>query len=180
MKDTFDIYEYKDSLKSKLREQSLTGLDASTKVIAFLRDSIYPKLNDDEMDKFVIEMGDHLDLTVPSYRLPEGAGPRQKVVALDDLTFELLDSMFDGIKPGIGGLQFPTNTDASSMVGDEEDLERWKIETKSNYGNVNIKLDVEASAPWDKVKVLDDKFIDDKNRYIDGKAQALKQYSSRD
>ena len=55
MKDNFDLYEYKDQLKSKLREQSLSGIDASNKVIAYLRDSIYPKLNDEQMDSFVID-----------------------------------------------------------------------------------------------------------------------------
>mgnify|MGYP003684146265 FL=1 len=174
MNDNFDLYEYKDQLKSKLREQSLTGRDASTKVIAFLRDSIYPKLDDAGMDEFIIDMCEHMDVEPPAYRLGEGSGPRQKVVSLDDLTFDLLDSMFDDITPGIGGLRFPTNTDASTMVGDEDSLEQWKLETKSKYGNVNMKIDVEASAPWDKVKVLDDKFIEDKNRYIDGKAAALK------
>ena len=174
MKDNFDIYEYRDQLKSKQIKETLTGMDASNKIIAYLRDNIYPKLDDDGMDEFVIEMCNHFDVEPPNYRLPEGTGPRQKVVALDDLDFDLLDSMFDDITPGIGGLQFPTNTDASTMVGDEDSLEQWKLETKSNYGNVNLKLDVEASAPWDKVKVLDDKFIADRERYIDGKARALK------
>ncbi len=186
MKDTFDIHEYNNTLRSKLQvEQELTGVDASTKVISFLRKSIYPKLNDQEMDKFIIEMGDHMDLEVPSYRLgevdlDEDVLPKQTTIALDDLTFDLLDNMFDNIKPGIGGLQFPTSTDASFMVGDIDDLERWKVDTRAKYGNVNIRLDVEASAPYNKVKVLDDGFLNDRDRYIDGKAQALKGYSSKD
>ena len=175
MKDTFDIYEYKDSLKSKLRENSLTGLDASTKVIAFLRNSIYPKLNDDEMDKFVIEMGDHLDLTVPSYRLPEGEDeviegelPRQLTTSLDDLTYDIIDDMFDG------SVNMPNPDDSSMQVQDDEDLSNWKVRTKSRYGNINLRLDSEASSPWERIKVLDDEFIKDKNTYIDNKAQALK------
>ena len=175
MKDTFDIYEYKDSLKSKLRENSLTGQEASTKVIAFLRDSIYPKLNDDEMDKFVIEMGDHLDLTVPSYRLPEGEDeviegelPRQLTTSLDDLTYDIIDDMFDG------SVMAPNPDDSNMQIQDDEDLSSWKIRTKSRYGNINLRLDSEASSPWERIKVLDDRFIDDKNTYIDNKAQALK------
>ena len=175
MNDNFDLYEYQDTLKSKLREQSLTGLDASTKVIAFLRDSIYPKLNDDEMDKFVIEMGDHLDLTVPSYRLPEGEdevieheAPHQLTISLDDITYDIIDDMFGG------RVNMPNPDDSSMQVTDDEDLSNWKIRTKSRYGNVIIRLDSEASSPWERIKVLDDKFIDDKNTYIDNKAQALK------
>ncbi len=180
MKDNFDLYEYRDQLRSNQIKETLSGRDASTKVIAYLRDSIYPKLDDKGMDEFIVDMGDHLDLEVPNYRLPEGTGPRQTTIALDDLTFDLLDSMFDDIKPGIGGLSFPTNTDASFLVGDDDDLERWKVDTKAKYGNVNIRLDVETAQPWDKIKVLDDKFIADRDRYIDGKAAALKQYSSKD
>ena len=52
MQDNFDLYEYKNTL----REQSLSGVDASTKVLEFLRSKIYPKLNDDEMDTVRIEM----------------------------------------------------------------------------------------------------------------------------
>ena len=174
MEDNFDIYEYRDQLRSQQIKEALTGMDASNKVIMYLRDKIYPKLDDKGMDEFVIEMCNHFDVEPPSYRLDEGSGPRQKVISLDDLTFDLLDSMFDDITPGMGGVQFPTNTDASTMVGDEDSLEQWKLETKSKYGNVNIKIDVEASAPWDKVKVLDDKFIEDKKSYIQGKGRALK------
>ena len=60
------------------------------------------------------------------------------------------------------------------QVQDDEDLSSWKIRTKSRYGNINLRLDSEASSPWERIKVLDDKFIDDKNTYIDNKAQALK------
>ena len=175
MKDTFDIYEYKDSLKSKLRENSLTGRDASTKVIAYLRDSIYPKLNDEELNTFTIDIADHLDLTVPAYRLPEGEdevieheAPHQLTIALDDITYDIIDDMFDG------SVNMPNPDDSSMQVQDDEDLSNWKIRTKSRYGNVNIRLDMDSSSPWEKVKILDDKFIDDKNTYIDNKAQALK------
>ena len=64
MQDDFNLYEWKDTL----RKQSINGLDASTKVIEFLRSKIYPKLSDDEMDKFIIAIADHLSLDVPSYR----------------------------------------------------------------------------------------------------------------
>ena len=81
MKDDFDIYEWKDTL----REQSLSGLDATTKVIEYLRSKIYPKLSDDEMDKFIIALADHLSLDVPSYRLDEQTG---QTIKIEDLTFD--------------------------------------------------------------------------------------------
>ena len=176
MKDTFDIYEYKDSLKSKLRENSLTGQEASTKVIAFLRDSIYPKLNDDELNTFTIDIADHLDLTVPAYRLPEGEDdeldeevlPKQLTISLDDLDYQTIEDMFGG------KVSVPNPDDSNMQVQDDEDLSNWKVRTKSRYGNVNIRLDSESASPWTRVTVLDDQFIQDRNTYIDNKAQALK------
>lgn len=47
------------------------GIVAANATIKFLREKIYPKLNDSDMDKFVVEMCDHLDATPPSYRLNE-------------------------------------------------------------------------------------------------------------
>ena len=175
MEDGFNIYEWKDTIRTKIQEQSLTGRQASTRVIEFLRSNIYPKLNDEELNTFTIDIADHLDLTVPAYRLPEsedevieGELPRQLTTSLDDLTYDIIDDMFDG------RANFPNPDDSSMQVQDDEDLSNWKVRTKSRYGNVNIRLDSEASSPWERIKVLDDKFIDDKNSYIDSKAQALK------
>jgi len=175
MKDDFDLHEWKDTIRTKIQEQSLTGRQASTRVIEFLRSNIYPKLNDEELNTFTIDIADHLDLTVPAYRLPEsedevieGELPRQLTTSLDDLTYDIIDDMFDG------SANFPNADDSSMRVQDDEDLSNWKVRTKSRYGNVIIRLDSEASSPWERIKVLDDKFIDDKNSYIDSKAQALK------
>ena len=176
MEDNFDLHEWKNQLTSKLRENSLTGRDASTKVIAFLRDSIYPKLDDAGMDEFVIDIADHLDLTVPAYRLPESTDeeldeevlPRQLTISLDDLDYQTIEDMFDG------EVSAPNPDDSSMQIQDDEDLSNWKVRTKSRYGNINLRLDSESASPWERIKVLDDKFIDDKNTYIDNKAQALK------
>ena len=175
MQDDFDLHEWKDTIRTKIQEQSLTGRQASTRVIEFLRSNIYPKLNDEELNTFTIDIADHLDLTVPAYRLPEGEDeviegelPRQQTIALDDLSYDIIDDMFGG------RANFPNADDSSMQVTDDEDLSSWKIRTKSRYGNVIIRLDSEASSPWERIKVLDDKFIDDKNTYIDNKAQALK------
>ena len=176
MEDGFNIYEWKDTIRTKIQEQSLTGRQASTRVIEFLRSNIYPKLNDEELNTFTIDIADHLDLTVPAYRLPEGEDeeldeevlPRQLTTSLDDLTYQTIEDMFDG------EANFPNADDSSMQVQDDEDLSNWKVRTKSRYGNVNIRLDSESASPWERVKILDDKFIDDKNTYIDNKAQALK------
>ena len=176
MEDGFNIYEWKDTIRTKIQEQSLTGRQASTRVIEFLRSNIYPKLNDEELNTFTIDIADHLDLTVPAYRLPEGEDdeldeevlPRQLTISLDDLDYQTIEDMFDG------EVMVPNNDDSNTQVQDDEDLSNWKVRTKSRYGNVNLRLDSESASPWTRVTILDDKFIDDKNTYIDNKAQALK------
>ena len=158
MQDDFDLYEWKDTL----REQSLNGLDASTKVIEFLRSKIYPKLSDDEMDKFIIAIADHLSLDVPSYRLDEQT---VQTIKLDDLTFDQL-----GPKP-MFGFDAQNNDDSSTKLHNDDDLERWKDRVKSKYGNVDLKIDLDAS---DEIQVVDKKFQDDKEQRTAGKGRALK------
>ena len=158
MQDDFNLYEWKDTL----REQSINGLDASTKVIEFLRSKIYPKLSDDEMDKFIIAIADHLSLDVPSYRLDEQT---VQTIKLDDLTFDQL-----GPKP-MFGFDAQNNDDSSTKLHNDDDLERWKDSVKSKYGNVDLKIDLDAS---DEIQVMDKQFQDDKESYIQGKGRALK------
>lgn len=182
MEDNFDLHEWKDQLQSKLRENTLTGLDASTKVISFLRDSIYPKLDDDQLNDFIVHMCDHLDVEPPAYRLNskklkeelDSALPRQLTVKLDDLGIDLIDKMFGG------KVNMPNTNDTSTQVMDHVDLNRWKTRTREKYGNINLRLDGEASSPFDRIIVLDDKFRADKDDYIKRKSQALKGYSSKD
>ena len=165
MKDNFDIYEYRDQLKSKQIKETLTGMDASNKIIAYLRDNIYPKLDDDGMDEFVIEMCNHFDVEPPNYRLPEGTDPRQKVVALDDLTFDQL-----GPKP-MFGFDAQNNDDSSSVLHNDDDLKRWKDGIMSKYGNVDVLINLDAS---DEIQVMDKQFQDDKESYTQRKGRALK------
>ena len=171
MDDNFDLYEYKDQLKSKLREQSLTGRDASTKVIAFLRDSIYPKLDGAGMDEFIIDMCEHMDVEPPAYRLDE-----EYTTSIDKQTIKIKDLSFDllGKKP-MFGFDAQNNDDSSSKLHNQDDLDRWKDGVMSKYGNVDVKIDLDAS---DEIQVMDKQFQDDKNRYIDGKAAALKDWGT--
>lgn len=103
--------------------------------------------------------------------LNEGPGPRQKVISLQDLSFDLLLSMF-GKKP-MFGFSIPNPDDSSTQASDQESLDNWKRDIEKRYGNVNIKIDVEASSPWEKIQVLDDKFRADKKSYTAGKASWL-------
>ena len=101
----------------------------------------------------------------------EGPGKRQKVVDINSIKLDLLLSMF-GEKP-MFGFNLPNPDDSYRSVRDVDDLESWKAETAEKYGNVNIKIDVEASSPWEKIQILDNKFRADKKSYTAGKAAWL-------
>ena len=106
--------------------------------------------------------------------LNEGPGPRQKVLNINDLTFDLIKSMFPDIGQGYGkSVAFPNPDDSSHSVSSEQDLESWKAETTKRYGDINIKIDTEADKWWDKIQILDDKFRVDKEKYTAGKAAWL-------
>lgn len=103
--------------------------------------------------------------------MEEGIGPKQATMKLDQLTFNVVKSMFGEIP--MFGLGFPNADDSYRSVFDADDLEDWKARIRDRFGNVNIRIDVEAASKWDRVKILDDKFIDDKKSYIDRKGRAL-------
>ena len=93
--------------------------------------------------------------------------PRQKTVDLKSLTFDLLASMM-----GEPPFRLPNPDDSSSSIFNDTQLGYWKARMEKRYGNPNIRIDSEAGY-WEKVKVLDDKFISDKDRYTAGKAAWL-------
>ena len=106
--------------------------------------------------------------------MEEGIGPKQATMKLDQLTFNVVKGMFGKIP--MFGISFPNPDDSTRQVMSGDDLESWKESIKDRYGNVSIRIDVEAANRWDRIKILDDKFIDDKKSYIDRKGRALDQW----
>lgn len=100
--------------------------------------------------------------------LSEETQPRQKTVSLEELTFDLLLSMF-GKTPAFG-FQLPLPEDATLSVFNEDGLEEYKNAVKKKYGNVNFKIDTEAAFSFESIKILDDKFIADKKAKTDSKS----------
>lgn len=107
-------------------------------------------------------------------KIEEGMGPKQATMKLDQLTFNVVKSMFGEIP--MFGLSFPNPDDSYRSVFNGDDLEDWKARIRDRFGNVNIRIDVEAASKWDRVQILDDKFRGDKEDYIKGKAAALDQW----
>ena len=73
---------------------------------------------------------------------------------------------------------FPNPNDASSVIGDMESLEDWKDQTKRRFGNVKIILNPDAKESWEKVKIEDDKFSQDKQDADSAKMDMLKQWGT--
>ena len=88
-------------------------------------------------------------------------------VDLEGLTWDVLTSTFGEVP--MFGFHLPNPDDSSRMANREDALEDWKKGIMKKYGNVNVKIDTEAAAPFERIKILDDKFISDKNRSISNK-----------
>ena len=120
------------------------------------------------------KIGSELEAGVEGDRVEEGPGRRQATMKLDQLTFNVVKGMFGEIP--MFGIAFPNADDSYRSVFNGNDLEDWKSRIKDRFGNVNIRIDTEADSKWEQIKILDDKFIDSKKSYIDGKGATLDQW----
>ena len=121
---------------------------------------------------------------------------KQKELTLDQLKFDDLVKMFrvkdyfndlhfnrmqpDG-KEGPyyrDGLSFPNPNDTSSIVADMKSLENWKEKTKRRFGNIKIILDPDAEEHWEKIKIEDNKFSQDKKDSDQAKMDTLKSWGT--
>ena len=132
--------------------------------------------------------------------LPGGAGSNinlnYKELSLDQLKFDDIvkifrvkdyfnDVHFNRMQPDgkegpyyRDGLSFPNPSDASSIVADMKSLENWKEKTKRRFGNVKVILDPDAEEHWEKVKVDDERFTQDRKDADDAKMDMLKQWGT--
>lgn len=94
-----------------------------------------------------------------------------KVTNLEELTWELITSLFG--KVPMFGFHLPNPDDSTRRALDQASLENWKQGIMKRYGNVNIKIDKEAAAPFETIQILDDKFLADKKKYTSNKASFL-------
>jgi len=95
-------------------------------------------------------------------------------IKLQDLTFDVIQQLFaDVLAQKYGQLNFPNASDSTTTVRNERDLENWKTGIMNGYGNIELELNPEAANSREQIKVLDPKFLANKNRYIDAKASYL-------
>lgn len=121
---------------------------------------------------------------------------KQQEVRLDQLKFDDLvkifrvkdyfnDIHFNRMQPDgkegpyyRDGLSFPNPNDTSSTVADMKSLENWKERTKRRFGNIKIILDPDAEEHWEKVKIEDNKFSQDKKDSDQAKMDTLKSWGT--
>ncbi len=121
---------------------------------------------------------------------------KQKELSIDQLKFDELvkifrvkdyfnDVHFNRMQPDgkegpyyRDGLSFPNPNDTSSIVADMKSLENWKERTKRRFGNVKVILNPDAEEHWEKVKIEDDKFSQDKQDADAAKMDMLKQWGT--
>ena len=99
--------------------------------------------------------------------IDEGVNDRDIKAKLSDLEFDFLSSYFDGKT-----FHAPNPDDSSRQINNKGDWDDWKAKTIKSYGDVGVELD--NTAVWfDKIKIIDKKFIDDKDSYSKGKQAYL-------
>lgn len=96
-------------------------------------------------------------------------------IKLQDLTFDIVQQVFadDYARQYSKWVSFPNADDSLTNILNADGLENWKEGKLRVYGNIELELNPDAKEWYNKVKVLDQKFMDAKNRYIDAKASYL-------
>ena len=167
MKDNFDVHKW--NIQRRLNENrnfTELGIQASREVIEKIK-KVARKLPDAAMDSFIVEIARHIDAEPPKYRLEEGINDREVKGKLSDIKYDFLTSYFNGET-----FHAPNPDDSSRQINDERDWDSWKEGVMKDYGDVSIKLD--NTAVWyDRIKILDKGFEDDKDSYVKGKAAFL-------
>ena len=121
---------------------------------------------------------------------------KQQEVRLDQLKFDDLvkifrvkdyfnDIHFNRMQPDgkegpyyRDGLSFPNPNDTSSIIGDMKSLENWKERTKRRFGNIKIILNPDAEEHWEKIKIVDNKFSQDKKDADQAKMDTLRSWGT--
>lgn len=122
MKDNFDVHEW----NVRQLDEDLSGQDAVTQTIAYLRNKIYPNLTDSEMDSFVVGICDFLDCTPPSYRLNESE--------------DYLEKLADNLSKKHSNLRFIVSLGKRIDVrGSQQDMLNWGDENHGKkYGEYEV------------------------------------------
>ena len=99
--------------------------------------------------------------------LKEGINDRVLKANLSDLSYDILTNYFNDER-----FNAPNPDDSSRQINYEGDWEDWKEKTMDRFGDVEVELD-NTKLWYDQYKILDSKFIKDRDESINAKASAL-------
>jgi len=168
LKDLIFEQENQVAAAAKAIDNAITSVDDSlhygvfAKAVAHVLKNEYGSHN---IEPFMKELHSALGMN------EETVSESTKVTDLEGLTWEMLTSIFG--KVPMFGFHLPNPDDSTRRALDQASLENWKQGIMKRYGNVNLKIDTEAAAPFETIQILDDKFIADKKSYTKGKGAWL-------
>ena len=99
--------------------------------------------------------------------LKESINDRVLKANLSDLSYDILTNYFNDER-----FNAPNPDDSSRQINYEGDWEDWKEKTMDRFGDVEVELD-NTKVWYDQFKILDSKFIKDRDESINAKASAL-------
>jgi|TARA_Y100000114_G_scaffold80895_1_gene74599 hypothetical protein len=99
--------------------------------------------------------------------LKEGINDRVLKANLSDLSYDILTNYFNDER-----FNAPNPDDSSTSIISDSSWENWKERTMDRFGDVEVELD-NTKVWYDQFKILDSKFIKDRDESINAKASAL-------
>ena len=100
---------------------------------------------------------------------------------LSMITFELLLENYPKSygKKFSNGISMPLADDSMRVINSEDSLNYYRDEITKKYGDVVIELYPENLLWFDRVKIKDDTFIQDQNKFCESKARAMDRWSKQ-
>lgn len=103
------------------------------------------------------------------------------IMKLSWLTFEMLEEQYPkcyGKKYG-NGVSMPNADDSMRVIHNKDSLMKYQDEIMVRFGDVIIELHSEEEIWFDRVKIKDLKFMEDKNKFCESKARAMDRWSKQ-
>ena len=100
---------------------------------------------------------------------------------LSMVTFELLLENYPKSygKKFSNGISMPLADDSMRVINSEDSLNYYRDEITKKYGDVIVELNPENLLWFDRVKIKDDTFIQDQNKFCEAKARAMDRWSKQ-
>ena len=98
---------------------------------------------------------------------------------LSMITFDLLSEQYQKSygKKFANGVSMPNPDDSMRVIHNDNALVNYKEQITKQYGDVMIDLHSEESIWFDRIKIIDEKFLEDKDKFNLSKLKAMDRWS---